>query len=776
MPARIITSDDEDDLMPPVRTPTVKRVKDEDDDDAPVVKKVKKETPKATKATPTKKTATPTKKTATPTKKTTTTKTTTKVKKESGTNSKTPVKKTTTTTIKKDPVKKQTVKKTTVKKETVGADGKVKKEETEEAEDVYKWWENDNQDDSIKWETLEHKGVMFPPEYEPLPKSVLMKYEGTPVVLPEAAEEVAGFFGAMLETDHAKNPTFQKNFFNDFKDVLKECGGAKDKQGNKVPIKAFSKCDFSDMYAHFEKLREEKKAMSAVEKKAIKAERDKIEEPFKVCLLNGRKEQVGNFRIEPPGLFRGRGAHPKTGKLKRRVLPEQITINIGKGCPVPEPPAGHKWAEVRHDNSVAWLAMWHENINNSIKYVLFAANSSLKGMSDYKKFEKARELKKHVGTIRKDYEKELKSEAMFERQRATAMYLIDVLALRAGGEKGDDEADTVGCCSLRYEHITLSPPNIVEFDFLGKDSIRYHQEVEVSPQVFKNLRIFKKEPKKVGDDIFDRLDPSVLNKHLQNYMPGLTAKVFRTYNASKTMDDQLSLIPNEGTVAEKLVKFNAANRAVAILCNHQKTVSKTHGESVGKIEDRINEVVWQKWRHKRMLLDLEPKLLKKEPKLFADLDELSKEERSACATRLLEKDTERWTKKFERDNEKLVAEKQKPKPKSELNAKLKDLADTNKQYLKEVKSNKVEGKGTVEKLRAQVEKLETRVATMRMQLKDKEDNSSVALGTSKMNYIDPRLTVKFSKKYDVPIEKLFTKTLRDKFQWAIQSADEDWEF
>ncbi len=298
----------------------------------------------------------------------------------------------------------------------------------------------------------------------------------------------------------------------------------------------------------------------------------------------------------------------------------------------------------------------------------------------------------------------------------------------------------------------------------------------MSPQVFKNLRIFKKAPKKVGDDIFDRLDPSVLNKHLQNYMPGLTAKVFRTYNASKTMDDQLALIPNEGTVAEKLVKFNAANRAVAILCNHQKTVSKTHGESVGKIEDRINEVVWQKWRHKRMLLDLEPKLLKKEPKLFEDLDELSKEEKTACANRLLEKDSERWTKKFERDNEKLVAEKQKPKPKSELNAKLKDLADTNKQYLKEIKSNKVEGKGTVEKLRAQVEKLETRVTTMRMQLKDKEDNSSVALGTSKMNYIDPRLTVKFSKKYDVPIEKLFTKTLRDKFQWAIQSADEDWEF
>ena len=36
------------------------------------------------------------------------------------------------------------------------------------------------------------------------------------------------------------------------------------------------------------------------------------------------------------------------------------------------------------------------------------------------------------------------------RQRSTAVYLIDRLALRVGGEKDtEEEADTVGCCSLR---------------------------------------------------------------------------------------------------------------------------------------------------------------------------------------------------------------------------------------------------------------------------------------------------------------------------------------
>lgn len=63
------------------------------------------------------------------------------------------------------------------------------------------------------------------------------------------------------------------------------------------------------------------------------------------------------------------------------------------------------------------------------------------------------------------------------------------LALRAGNEKEEGEtADTVGCCSLRVEHITLHEKLegnecVVEFDFLGKDSIRYYNKVPVITKV-----------------------------------------------------------------------------------------------------------------------------------------------------------------------------------------------------------------------------------------------------------------------------------------------------
>ena len=86
------------------------------------------------------------------------------------------------------------------------------------------------------------------------------------------------------------------------------------------------------------------------------------------------------------------------------------------------------------------------------------------------------------------------------------------LALRAGNEKDEDTADTVGCCSLRVEHLNLHEEMdgkefVVEFDFLGKDSIRYYNKVSVEKRVFKNLQLFM-DNKSPGDDLFDRLNVS----------------------------------------------------------------------------------------------------------------------------------------------------------------------------------------------------------------------------------------------------------------------------
>jgi len=121
---------------------------------------------------------------------------------------------------------------------------------------------------------------------------------------------------------------------------------------------------------------------------------------------------------------------------------------------------------------------------------------------------------------------------------ACATYLIDKLALRVGNEKGEDEADTVGCCSLRVEHIQVLPENVIAFDFLGKDSMRYHHEHKMDERAHTAIARFvkNKDPKA---DLFDRVKASDLNEYLKNFMPDLSAKVFRTYNASKTLQEEL---------------------------------------------------------------------------------------------------------------------------------------------------------------------------------------------------------------------------------------------
>ena len=71
-------------------------------------------------------------------------------------------------------------------------------------------------------------------------------------------------------------------------------------------------------------------------------------------------------------------------------------------------------------------------------------------------------------------------------------------------------------------------------------------------------------------------------------MKGLSAKVFRTYNASITFQNQLDEgTPENGTLQEKLNHYNHANRMVAILCNHQRAAPKTHDQSMAKMKEKV---------------------------------------------------------------------------------------------------------------------------------------------------------------------------------------------
>jgi len=392
------------------------------------------------------------------------------------------------------------------------------------------------------------------------------------------------------------------------------------------------------------------------------------------------------------------------------------------------------------------------------------------------KFEKARELKNHVDRIRQNYTQDLKSKVMADRQRATAMYFIDKLALRAGNEKGEDEADTVGCCSLRCEHVTLEAPNFIIFDFLGKDSIRYYNRVPVDAQVFKNIRIFK-EGKIDEDNLFDRVNTSSLNKHLTNEMKGLTAKVFRTFNASFTFQrllDETDL--EDATLQEKLNAYNKANREVAILCNHKRSTPKTHDQSMEKMRNKYKALKYERMKLRHALFQIDAKF-KKQKKYAEDESDLDDDWIASYEEEFKNKEIEKAEKKFAKENEKREAEGQKAQKDSVLQERIADIEAEYEQLVQERGTGKAALKKdkTSEKIEEAIDKLGQRIKAFKLQTEDREEGKEVALGTSKINYLDPRITAAWCKIHDVPVEKLFSKTLLVKFPWALE-VDADWKF
>ena len=439
--------------------------------------------------------------------------------------------------------------------------------------------------DKPQWSVLKHNGPMFPPIYIPHKTEILVK--GKETILNSLGEEYGCMFAKYLGTPYMEISNFKKNFWKDFKPTVSELG-----------VNSLDDFDFSNYKIYLDKQKAFKTLLTKEEKETIKNRQESQEEPFKFCIIDGSQQKIGNFKIEPPGIFIGRGSHPKLGRIKKRVVPEDVVLNLGKESTIPTPNVPGKWGGIIHDRTVIWLATWREEITGKNKYIFTSLDSFFKSKSDESKFDLARQLKKKANTIREQYESQLENPDVKTRQHATALYFIDNLALRVGGKKDTkDEADTVGVTSLRVEHLTLLEDNTIKLDFLGKDSVRYCKKINVIKLIYANLLDFIKNKNK-KDELFDLINSSSLNEYLDSFMKGLTAKVWRTYNASYLFQKELDKIKEEKLVGldenERLnfliSMFNQANTTVALLCNHQKAVSKNLDEAMDKIDNRIKEL------------------------------------------------------------------------------------------------------------------------------------------------------------------------------------------
>ena len=177
----------------------------------------------------------------------------------------------------------------------------------EKALGAFEWWNAPDPPEGKSWTTLEHAGVTFEPQY--VPHNVPLVYEGQPVKLTPRQEELATFYASMpedgpqLSVKGGQREIFQKNFWDDFSKAL----------GSSHTIKSFKGCDFTRISEHLDRQKAIRSSASDAEKKATKEMKDKQLLKSGFALLDGHVEKVGNFRMEPPSLFRGRGKHPRPG-------------------------------------------------------------------------------------------------------------------------------------------------------------------------------------------------------------------------------------------------------------------------------------------------------------------------------------------------------------------------------------------------------------------------------------------------------------------------------
>ena len=569
---------------------------------------------------------------------------------------------------------------------------------------------------------LIHKGVLLPdpPEYQGLSITV----DGKPVKLTPKQEEMAYAWAKKKGTPYVKDLVFIRNFLLDFSAAL----------GYEKPLK-IDQINFAELDDRVAEEKAKREALTKEERKALALKRKELREQLKEmyghAVADGERIELGNYMTEPSGIFMGRGKHPLRGRWKEGALKSDVSLNLSPDAEIDR----SEWKEVVWQPESLWVAKWEDKLSGKLKYVWLHDSAPIKQSREAQKFDKAIELNEKLELVREHINRGLRDDNAKIRRIATACYLIDSLCLRVGDEKDPDEADTVGATTLRPEHLKIHENGIVEFRFLGKDSVLWHKKIELPEIAIENIeelienakpssgRGSKKHAVYSKPQLFPDVSSRNVNAFLSEAMPALSAKVFRTHHASQVVRDSLAESKVMATDPEykKWEAATQANTQAAILCNHTKQAPKNWAERKKRYKEREKRAVERVNKIKKLSKELKENLKNVRK-------EYSEKKKNAKNREQTKKITERYTKRITKLQERIE------------NTKLRE------------------------------EKAQTAVGKLRAQMAIAMENRSWNLGTSQKSYIDPRIFYNWGNRVDYDVlEKYYSKTLRVKFQWVKNS-------
>ena len=579
---------------------------------------------------------------------------------------------------------------------------------------------------------LNHNGILVP--QVPLPSRLELVIRGERKGLSPAQIEMALAWARKQGTPYVQDPLFVRNFLHDFSAAL----------GVEPPL-TIDEVDFGPALDIVQAERAAKERLTPEERKALaaqrKAERERLKEQYGHAIVDGQRVEIGSYIAEPSGIFMGRGKHPLRGRWKQGPRQCDVTLNLSPDAPVPP----GDWAEVVWEPESLWVARWKDKLSARLKYVWLSDTAPVKQEREAAKFDRAVNLGVNLAQVRAHIEQGLTSPRAKRRKVATACYLIDALCLRVGDEKDPDEADTVGATTLRPEHVTLHPDGTAEFKFLGKDSVLWHKTIPLPPLVMQNLDDLIREARPPASanngkrldvpiratrdkpQIFPGVDSSDVNAYLSEALPGLTAKVFRTYHATQAVRDSLSAAEVEASDPpyKKWGAISLANLEAAVLCNHYKAAPANWRDRRQRASERRQRL------EERVAACRSP--VRQASEALKALQQEAREKKNGARTGAQrERLQARYAKKIEKAGKK------------------------------------------VETARGKLERAEATLGKARTQDTIAARGRTWNLGTSLKSYIDPRVLYQWGQQVEYDVLALYyPKALQRKFAWVSEQEQSE---
>lgn len=335
-----------------------------------------------------------------------------------------------------------------------------------------------------------------------------------------------------------------------------------------------------------------------------------------VALVDGVKQPMtSGGMVDRAGIFVGRGEdHPLSGRIRRRIVPSDVEINISADAPVPVPRWKHssegrcrglaleywgfvgedssraeqrsqrgQWKAVLHEPRVGWLARWNDPLTGTTRYITLDQSAHQKQRHERIKFDMAKRLNTHIKGVRQRmHDDALDTSNPLELQQvALCASIVDAFSIRIGEGKHSD-GRTIGATSLRVKNILADVESgMVRLQFRGKDQVCFDSSRPMPSDIIRVLmkHVKRASRQKGGKDarVFWKIEPDGLNRYLDSLLTGMTTKVMRTRAAGNAIEKRFAMLSKEacGKLPRAVLKdlvVSVGMSEVAWLCNHKRDV------------------------------------------------------------------------------------------------------------------------------------------------------------------------------------------------------------